>query len=91
MTLARIAAIAGADARIRFRRTSTVVLFLLLSALAYVWVPDPATGRALMQIAGRRAVYNSAAIAMATALLGTLFVGLAGFYVVSNAVRRDAQ
>jgi len=89
--MSRVAAIAAADARIRFRRTSTVVVFLLLSALAYVWVPDPATGRALMQIAGRRAVYNSAAIAMATALLGTLFVGLAGFYVVSNAVRRDAQ
>jgi hypothetical protein len=87
----RVAAIALADARTRFRRTSTVVVFLLLSALAYVWVPDPSTGRALMQIAGRRAVYNSAAIAMATALLGTLFIGLAGFYVVSNAVRRDAQ
>jgi hypothetical protein len=87
----RIAAIALADARSRFRRTSTVVVFLLLSALAYVWVPDPSTGRALMRIDGRRAVYNSAAIAMATALLGTLFIGLAGFYVVSNAVRRDAQ
>jgi len=87
----RVAAIALADARIRFRRTSTVVIFLLLSAIAYVWVPDPSTGRALMRIDGRRAVYNSAAIAMATALLGTLFIGLAGFYVVSNAVRRDAQ
>jgi len=83
--------IAAADARIRFRRTSTVVVFLLLSALAYVWVPDPSTGRALMRINNGRAIYNSAAIAMATALLGTLFVGLAGFYVVSNAVRHDAQ
>src|SRR6266508_1563444 len=87
----KILHIAAADARIRFRRTSTVVIFLLLSAIAYVWVPDPSTGRALMRIEGRRAVYNSATIAMATALLGTLFIGLAGFYVVSNAVRRDAQ
>lgn len=89
--MSRIAAIAAADARTRFRRTSTVVVFLLLSALAYVWVPDPASGRALMQVDGRRAFYNSAAIGMATALLGTLFIGLVGFYATSNAVRRDAQ
>lgn len=87
----RVAAIAAADVRIRFRRTSTVVVFLLLSGVAYLWVPAPSTGRALMMVDGRRALYNSAAIAMATALLGALFVGLAGFYVVSNAVRRDAQ
>jgi hypothetical protein len=87
----RIAAIAAADVRIRFRRTSTVVVFLLLSGLAYLWVPAPSTGRALMIVNGRRALYNSAAIAMATSLLGALFVGLAGFYVVSNAVSRDAR
>ena len=87
----RIAAIALADARIRFRRTSTVVVFLLLSAIAYLWVPAPSTGRALMRIDNARALYNSAAIAMATAILGSLFIGLAGFYVISNAVRRDAQ
>lgn len=87
----RLAAIALADARIRFRRTSTVVVFLLLSAIAYLWVPDPSTGRALLNVGGRRAVYDSAAIGTATALLGTLFVGLIGFYVVSNALRRDAQ
>ena len=87
----RFLAIAKADVLIRFRRASTVVVFLILSALAYLWVPDPATGRALMQIGKARALYNSAAIGVATALLGTLFVGLAGFYVVSNAIRRDAQ
>jgi hypothetical protein len=89
--MSRIAAIARADAAIRLRRLSTVVVFLLLSAFAYVWIPDPSTGRALMQIAGSRALYNSAAIGMATALLGTMFVGLFGFYVVSNAVKRDVD
>jgi hypothetical protein len=44
-----------------------------------------------MQIGGHRAVYNSAAIGMATALLAAMFIGLAGFYVVSSAVRRDVQ
>ncbi len=38
---------------------------------------------------GRRALYNSAAIGMATAMLASIFIGLAGFYVISNAIGRD--
>ncbi|HEU4521485.1 MAG TPA: hypothetical protein VFT12_05755 [Thermoanaerobaculia bacterium] len=87
--LRRLGAIVRADLLIRFRRPSTVVVFLLLSAFAYIWVPDPATGRALLQIDGKRALYNSAAIGMATAALATMFVGLFGFYVISNAIKRD--
>lgn len=87
--LQRLAAIVRADVLVRFRRPSTIVVFLLMSACAYLWVPDPSTGRALIQVAGRRAIYNSAAIGMATAMLGTLCIGLFGFYVVSNALRRD--
>lgn len=87
----RIAAIARADFLIRFRRTSTLVVFLLLSASAYLWVPPPSTGRAILAISGRRALYNSAALGMATATLGSIFVGLFGFYVISNAIKRDAQ
>lgn len=87
--LHRLAAVVRADFLIRLRRPSTAVVFLLLSALPYLWIPDPSTGRTLIQIGGQRALYNSAAIAMATAVLGTMFVGLAGFYVISNALRRD--
>ena len=87
--LHRLAAIVRADFLIRIRRPSTAVVFLLLSAIPYLWIPDPATGRALIQIGGQRALYNSAAIGMATAVVGTLLIGLAGFYVVSNALRRD--
>ncbi|HEX7154339.1 MAG TPA: hypothetical protein VF618_22830 [Thermoanaerobaculia bacterium] len=87
--LGRLAAIVRADFLIRLRRPSTAVVFLLLSAIPYWWIPDPSTGRALMEIHGKRALYNSATIGMATALLATMFIGLAGFYVVSNALRRD--
>jgi hypothetical protein len=87
--ISRIAAIVRADFLIRFRRASTVIVFLLLSGFAYVWIPDPATGRTLMQINGARVLYNSAAIGMATSMLASIFVGLFGFYVISNAVRRD--
>lgn len=89
MSASAVAAIVRADVLIRLRRASTVVVFLLLSALAYVWVPDPRTGMTLIQIGGRRALYNSAAIGLATAMLATIFIGLTAFYVTSNAVSRD--
>ncbi len=87
--LLRVVAVIRADFLIRLRRPSTIVVFLLLSAIPYLWIPDPATGRTLIQIGEQRALYNSAAIGMATAVLGTMFIGLAGFYVISNALRRD--
>jgi hypothetical protein len=88
-SLSRIGAIVSADFRIRFRRVSTVIVFLGLSAFAYVWIPAPSTGRTLIQINGQRAVYNSGALGMGTASLGMIFAGLFGYYVISNAIRRD--
>src|SRR5256714_11204388 len=88
-SLSRVGAIVGDGFRIRFRRASTVIVFLLLSAFAYVWIPAPSTGRTLIQINEQRAIYNSGAIGMGTASLGMIFVGLFGFYVISNAIRRD--
>ncbi|HXH41657.1 MAG TPA: hypothetical protein VNN08_23740, partial [Thermoanaerobaculia bacterium] len=88
-SVGRISAIVRADFLIRFRRLSTVIVFLLLSGFAYLWVPDPRSGMTLMQINGARVLYNSAAIGMGTSMLATIFVGLFGFYVISNAVRRD--
>jgi hypothetical protein len=87
----RITAIVVNDVRIRFRRPSTAILFLLLSACAYMWVPAPSTGRTLLEINGQRAIYNSAAVGMGTASLATIFIGLIGFYVISNALRRDVS
>jgi hypothetical protein len=87
--LHRLTAVVRADVLIRMRRPSTAVVFVLLSFIPYLWIPDPSTGRTLINIAGRRALYNSAAIGMATAVLATMFIGLAGFYVISNAVKRD--
>lgn len=87
--LHRLGAIIRADFLIRLRRPSTLVVFLLLSFSAYFWIPSPSTGRALLVVNGHRALYNSAAIGMSTALTGTIFIGLFGFYVISNALRRD--
>jgi hypothetical protein len=59
-SLSRIVAVVRADFLVRFRRTSTLVVFLLLSALAYLWIPAPETGRALLQIGGQRALVAAA-------------------------------
>ncbi len=88
-SLVRIAAIVRADFWIRFRRVSTVIVFLLLSAFAYVWVPAPSSGRALVQISGHRALNTSGAIGLGTASVGMIFIGLFGYYVISNTIRRD--
>ena len=87
----RIRAITNADFRIRVRRSSTAVIFLLLCITAYLWIPDPSTGRALLQMNEQRALYNSPALAMATASLCAILLGLAGYYLVSNSIGRDTR
>jgi hypothetical protein len=84
-----VLAIARTEFQLRAARTSSLVLFLILCGIAYVAVPSPDTGRTLIQVNGHRAVYNSAALAISTAILCSTFLGLIGFYLVSNALRRD--
>jgi ABC-type transport system involved in multi-copper enzyme maturation permease subunit len=88
----RLWAILRTDAVLRLRRTSTLVLMLFVSFLAYSSVPDPATGRGLFVINGARTLYNSASIAFATSMLLSLIgIGLFGFYMISNTIRRDVD
>lgn len=87
----RIATIAGTDVRIRLARSSTVVVLVALCILAYMIVPDLSTGRALMQVNGHRALYNSPTIALATSSLCAVLLGFAGFYLTSNTIRRDVE
>jgi hypothetical protein len=89
--LLRIAAITNADFRIRFRRASTAAIFLGLCIAAYLWIPDPSTGKALIQMNDQRALYNSPALAMATAALCNILLGLIGYYMVSNSIGRDTR
>lgn len=85
----QILTIAVTDLRLRLRRPATLWLILVLSGLAYLLIPDPATGRALMVVDGARALYTSQVVALATAGLASFLLTFAGFYLTSNAIRRD--
>ncbi|HEV7704209.1 MAG TPA: ABC transporter permease subunit [Gemmatimonadaceae bacterium] len=87
----RVLAIAWTDVRMRMARSSSVVVLVALCILAYVIVPDLSTGRALMRVNGHRALYNSVTIALATSSLCAVLLGMMGFYLTSNTVRRDIE
>lgn len=91
MSLSRLLAVAAADLRARLRRPATLVFLALLLAAASTTFPDPSSGRGILSIGGRRAVYTSAALAVATAGLLPFLLGLFGFYAVSNAIALDRR
>ncbi len=87
--IALVLAIAATDMRLRLRRPATLWVILILSGLAYMVIPDPSEGRALMVVDDVRALYTSQVVALATAGLASLFLTFAGFYLASNGLRRD--
>lgn len=87
--LRQVLAIAATDMRLRLRRPATLWVILILSGMAYMLIPDPREGRALMVVDDVRALYTSQVVALATAGLASLFLTFAGFYLASNGLRRD--
>jgi hypothetical protein len=71
------------------RRPASIAVFLALCAFAYMVVPPLSSGRTLMQVDGHRAFLSSATIALATAGFDAILLGMIGFYLVSNTIRRD--
>ena len=74
----------------RFRRPSTVILFLILCGTAFLMMPD-GTGGVMFLIGSRRVFLNSAATSLTSALMGGLILSLLGFYLISNSVARDSR
>jgi hypothetical protein len=77
------------DLRLRLRRPATLWLIVILSGFAYLMIPDPATGQALMVVDGARALYTSQVVATTTAALAAAMLSFVGFYLTSNALKRD--
>jgi hypothetical protein len=80
-------ALAWADLLERVRRYS----FLITLALAVYFGYLAAVGRIALAVNNMRGVYNSAWVGTLLALVGSIFLSLAGFYFVKNTVQRDRE
>jgi hypothetical protein len=76
-----------ADFLERVRRQSFLVTLGLAVYLGYV----VSAGQLKLWIGDTRGIYNSAWVGILMALTANLFLSLAGFYVVKNAVERDRR
>lgn len=78
-----------ADFLERVRRYSFLIALGAVVYGTYLFVPPNHHIYATLQMSGHRGVYNSAWIGALTAMMGTVFLMLVGFYLVKNAIRRD--
>jgi hypothetical protein len=86
-----LGALAVADFRERTRRPAYLVTLAAAVALGYLALPPAASLWVIMNAGGYRGVYNSAYAGTATALAGSLWLMIGGFYVVRGAIARDQQ
>jgi hypothetical protein len=79
------------EVRLRMRRTGTLVAVLALIAVTWLMVGDPAKGQALLVVGNLRVAYTSSCLAVGSAGLGGLFMGLAGFYLARGRMSEDVR
>jgi hypothetical protein len=79
------------ECTIRFRRSSTPILFLILCGAAFLLMPEVSSGGVMFLVGKQRVLLNSAATSLTSALMGGLVFSLVGFYLISNSVERDLQ
>lgn len=77
--------------RLRSRRLSSLVILLVVVAVTWLMVLDPASGLAMMVVGRQRIAYESPALAFATNLIASLLFGLAGFYLARGRSQEDLR
>ena len=80
-----------ADFLERTRRYSFLVTLGLTIAMAYAYVPPRDAWYITLSVDAARGVYNSAWLGSLVAILTSMTLWFAGFYLVKNAVARDAE
>ena len=87
--------LARADYLERTRRSSFLIILGLTVLAGYFYLPaNSSTQKTLaftLDFSGYRGVYNSAWVGTQVALFATLWLSLAGFYLVKNTVERDLR
>jgi hypothetical protein len=79
------------DARVRLRRTATLVTLLAVVALSWLLIWDPAHGNTLMSVHGARVRYTSSMLALGSAAQATLLFAVAGFYLLRGRMAEDQR
>jgi hypothetical protein len=87
----RLVALAIADFLERVRRSAFLVTLGLTIWSTYAFLPPNHAIYATLQFEGHRGIYNSAWVGTLVAVLATIFIGFAGFYVIKNAVEHDRR
>ena len=80
-----------ADVLERTRRYSFLVTLGLTIAMAYAYVPPRDAWYITLSVDAARGVYNSAWVGSLVAILTSMTLSFAGFYLVKNAVARDTE
>lgn len=83
--------IARADFRERIRRFSFVFTLVLAVFAAYAFVPPNHVNYSTLHFAEYRGIYNSAWVGAQVAILTSMFMLMAGFFLVRNTVNRDRR
>ncbi len=80
-----------ADFLERVRRHSFLVTLGFTILAAYMFLPPNHARYSTLHFSGHRGIYNSAWVGSVIAMLSATFLGLAGFYLVKNAIERDRR
>lgn len=75
----------------RVRRYGFLVTLGVLLYAVFLFVPPNGSRYATMKMGDFRGEYNSAWVGTLVALLTSTFLGIAGFYLIKNAIERDRQ
>ncbi|MFA6956391.1 MAG: hypothetical protein WC538_11010 [Thermoanaerobaculia bacterium] len=90
---AALAAQLGAETRMRLRSGATAFAVLAMFAVAFTYIPDPASNR--VSISWERdgillsGLYSCAYIGWVVAMLTSMMLPFVGFYLVTGSVKRD--
>ena len=89
--MTRVFAVARADFLERTRRYSFLITLLVMIWGAYVFLPPNHARYATFELGGHRGIYNSAWVGSLVAMLSSVFLSIAGFYLTKNTVERDRR
>ena len=89
MNLSALLRLVLADYRERTRRFGFLLTLGITLWAAYMFLPPNDSPYTTLRLGAYRGLYNSAWVGTLVAMLTTIFLGLAGFYLIKNTLTRD--